>query len=148
MATNTRFYVEGLTEFRSALRAVDKALPKELQKVNKAAAIEVADEAKDAYTHFFTPRTGGHQAAIRALATQAKAQVRLREGPKSGGLFGQEFGSNRYMQFYPWAGELVIGQSGGAGKFFYPTLREKVPEIRDRYLAMLDLFNARLARGR
>ncbi|GAA2543646.1 HK97 gp10 family phage protein [Pseudonocardia hydrocarbonoxydans] len=68
--------IDGLREFRTALRRVDRALPKRIKDVGNAAAQIVVDEAKPRVPR----RTGRAAASIRAAST-AKA-VRVAAGGK------------------------------------------------------------------
>jgi len=135
MAGGVGFYVEGLTDLRSALRAADPKLTKELQKVNKETAIEVATDARTEYAAIYQQDTGRHAAAIKATATQTKAQVSLVDKGNSIGLLGQEFGGG-YPQF---------PDHDNGGQFFYPSVREAIPRAEDRYLDALGEVAAMIA---
>ena len=124
-----RLYVEGLDEFRRAARAAGPRIAKRVQQANKAAAERVRDTAREQYASMYGQPSGRHKSAIRATATQAKAQVHLVESDRAGGLLGQEFGSHRFRQFPSHAGR--------EGHFFYPAVRGEVPRLADDYLDSL-----------
>jgi hypothetical protein len=81
-----------IAEMRRDLREVDPNLAKGLQRIHKGLAVDVAESARSEYDTMFTSHSGDHKRAIRALATQTKAQVML-DGVKAGGMIGQEFGA-------------------------------------------------------
>lgn len=64
--------IEGLTELRVKMRALDKAARKELNVIAKAAAVPVATEAARRVPKL----TGRLAASIRAAGTQKGAKVR------------------------------------------------------------------------
>lgn len=130
MANDLTLRLDGLADLRKAAREVGPEAAKELQRVNKAAAESIRDTAQALYASMYVQRSGRHRAAIRATATQLKAQVHLAESDRAGGLLGQEFGSVRFGQFPPHAGK--------EGHFFYPTVREEVPRLAESYLDALD----------
>lgn len=121
--------VEGLDALRRDLRALDAALPKELQKLNKRAAETVAEQARASYTRRYRQQSGTGAGSIRALATQTKAQVALGSA-RAPYMLGQEFGSTRYQQFPPY--------NSGQGEFFYPAVREASSDLPDTYADLLD----------
>ena len=127
-APNMRITIEGLPEKRAALRAFDAALPKELQRLNKGFAVRVAEGTRDEYATIYATDTGAHQKAIKATATQTKAQVRLDDKGNSTGLLAQEFhDGSTYPQF----------RGGTGGAFFYPTVAEMVPDLEGEYVEAL-----------
>ena len=121
--------VEGLKELRRELRALDGDWNKQLQKVNKAIAEQVAEGTR---ADFRGLGGSGPKAAstVKALAQQTRAQVKF--GGKGNSVAervagGNAFGSNRYKQF-PSPGVYAL----------YPTLARMKGDIEDRYLSMLD----------
>lgn len=117
-----------LAVVRKSLLKIDKRLTKELQKVNKESATEIAERARSEYARWYQPLSGKHQKGIKALATQTKAQVRLDSTARgAGGLLGQEFGGQA-ARFREWA-----GNGGEAGYFFYPSVRDELPAMMERY---------------
>ena len=127
--------VSGLKELRSELRALEGAWPKELQKVNKAIAEKVAEGTRSAYSSM-----GGSAVkvppTVKALAQQARAQVKVGGGSSVGGAvaMGNTWGSNRYKQF-------PAPVDGGYALF--PTIKAMRGEMEDLYLEMLGDLLAR-----
>lgn len=142
------FRVEGLKEFRSALRDAGKDVAKELQKENKALAVEVAAEVRTAYSALHPALSGRGMGSIRGLATGVTAAVAI-GSDRAPYVLGQEFGANHRS---------LVGRAGGRGRrvgrgrssmrqfplyqrsghFLYPTLRSTVPKIKQRYLTALN----------
>ena len=121
--------VEGLKELRRELRALDGEWNKQLQKVNKAIAEDVAEGTR---ADFRGLGGSGPKAAstVKALAQQARAQVKF--GGKGNSVAervaaGNAFGSVRFKQF-PRPGVYAL----------YPALARLRPDLEDRYLDMLD----------
>ena len=121
--------VRGLKELRKELKALDGEWNKQLQKVNKAIAEDVAEGTR---SDFRGLGGSGPKAAstVKALAQQTRAQVKF--GGKGNSVAervagGNAFGSNRYKQF-PSPGVYAL----------YPTLARMKDDIEDRYLSMLD----------
>ena len=134
-APNVRVNIEGLSEKRAALRASDPALTRELQRLNKEFALRVASGARAEYGAFYATDTGAHEKAIRATATQTKAQVRLDDKGASAGLLAQEFhDGSTYPQF----------RGGEGGAFFYPVVGDMVPELQEEYSDALGDLMARI----
>lgn len=71
MAT-AQIRIEGLREFTSDLRSVDRRLPREIRSLNKDAADKVATEARKRAPR----RTGRLAGSIRSGATQRHAYVK------------------------------------------------------------------------
>ena len=127
--------IEGLNDFRKGLRKIDGALGKRIGQINKATGEKVASKARSAYSNFYTVRRGRVPKSIRASAAQSSVKLTLGRESVPYAL-GQEFGSNKYRQFSPWAGAAPGG--GGKGRFFYPTIREETPGLVKEYLEALD----------
>lgn len=132
IAVNTGVAIEGLAAFRRALKSISDELPKMLQKELKQAAESAADRARSRYARQFT-RSGGRRGAsgaskhtvatIRAAATQTSASVML-GGARYPWAAGQEFGSNRFRQFFPYT-ERGPGGKGSWGRVIFPAVREE-----------------------
>lgn len=118
----------GMAEFRAELRAIDKRLPKGIQKANKRAAQLVTDRARTllAATGGVGPRAAG---SIKALAGQAYAAVRL-GGPAWPFAAGQNFGSQRFKQFPPPAHDGDYG--------LYKGIAATRDEVMERYDEFID----------
>lgn len=132
--------VEGLKEFRSALRQGGKELPKELQKVNKAFAADVAGDVRSKYTLAHPSRSGRGAQSIRALASQTRAQVAIGSA-RASYVLGQNFGSHqgpRKKQFRPVR---------KPDYFLYRTLEQRDKDLRDDYDELLEGLVHRLAEG-
>jgi hypothetical protein len=126
--------VTGLKELRAELRALEGAWPKELQKVNKAVAEQLAEGTRSNLAGM-----GGSApkvvSTVKALASQSRAQVKA--GGKGDSVAervagGNLFGSNRYKQFPP------PGLYG-----IYKALSDMKDDIEDRYIEMLGDLLAR-----
>lgn len=158
MAEPNAIRVEGLRELRSALRSVDKALPKNLQVENKAFAQEVAGVVRGVYQGQHPAQSGRGAASIRGLASQSSASIALGSA-RAPYMLGQEFGANQRASLggrrYGVAGgrarsikkssmrqfpRYVPSDSGrgGRGYFMYPTLRARLPRLQQRYLEAID----------
>ena len=132
---DTAVAIEGLAEFRRALKHVSSELPKMLQKELKQAAESAADRARTRYTQNFR-RSGGRRGAsgaskhtaatIRAAATQTSASVMF-GGARYPWAAGQEFGSNRYRQFFPYTGRGPGGR-GSWGRVIFPAVRDEAEQ--------------------
>ena len=127
--------VRGLKELRRELKAVDAQWPKELRKINLAIAEDVAEGTRSVFSSMggSAPKVAS---TVKALAQQARAQVKVGGGNSIGGqvAMGNLWGSRRYKQFPPPA---------SAGYALYPTLASLRPDIEDRYLSMLEDLLAR-----
>lgn len=126
---DARLVIEGLSDFRRDLRRASKDAPKALQKANKAVAERVTPAVQAAYSARYTTRSGRGRRGIRAVATQTSAGIRI-GGARVPYLIGQEFGSLRFRQFFPWTGK--------QGRFLYPTIRGLSSEITDIYWDEMD----------
>lgn len=119
--------VTGLREFTSALRQIDKELPKLVTMANKTLAENVVAKARPMLV-----TKGGKTAksapSLRASATQRGASVRL-SGPTAG---GDEYGALAYPQFRPWR-----GSAADAGYAIWPAIRGERKAIEDGYIEQL-----------
>lgn len=128
MAEDFGVKVEGLPEFRRALRKLGKELPKELKQIMKAAAERGVSRARRLYEGQYplqhsTRRSTGRTASkgIRVASSQTGAGIRF-GGARYPYLLGQEFGSNKWPQFRPWTGP-GPGGAGSMGRAIYPAAR-------------------------
>jgi hypothetical protein len=116
--------VTGLREFTSALRQIDKELPKMVTGVNLALAEHVVDKARPMLV-----TKGGKQArsapSLRASGTQRGASVRA-SGPT---VQGDEYGALAFPQFRPWR-----GSAADAGYAIWPAIREERKAIDAGYI--------------
>lgn len=135
--------IEGLADFRRELKALSKELPKELQKLNKAAVEPIARDAQRRYGEIYTDRSGKSRRSIRALASQTRAQVALGRSSLLH-LPGQEFGSFGG----PHKEQFVRPPTDGSGRFFYPAIREGLTRLLDEYVRALDKLGRRAFPGR
>lgn len=139
MATAGRVEIKGLKNFRTELKRIDSELPKELRKVNLAAAKLVAEGTRSS----FASRPGvtsAVAASVKALAGQKSASVRIGGAGKAEAALGHEFGGGKYSagrpspagghttQFPAWR-----GSGGDAGYSLFPTLRESTDELVEMY---------------
>lgn len=119
--------VTGLREFTSALRQIDKELPKLVTMANKTLAETVVAKARPMLV-----TKGGKQAksapTLRASATQRGASVRA-SGPT---VQGDEYGALAYPQFRPWR-----GSAADAGYAIWPAIRAERKHIEDGYIEQL-----------
>lgn len=134
MAAEVR--IEGLVDFRRALKSLGGEYPKRIGQINKRAGESIAREAATRYGRVFTSRTGRAQRAIKSRAQQRSAVVSsgspsLFKGANGWKVpFGQEFGGE--------AKKFGGSHTGTTGRFLYPSARDKTPEIVDAYLEELD----------
>jgi hypothetical protein len=118
--------IEGLRELQRDLRLIDKTMPRELRKANKAAAEIVAVEARKR-----TPvHSGRARRSLVARAEQRSASV------KGGGArvpyfawldFGGSVGRNKSVHR-----EVIKG-----GRIIYPALAAKREQVADEYEELL-----------
>lgn len=103
-----RIDVEGLRQFRNALRLAEDASPATLRAANKRVAEDVVlPEVERRATASNSPqRRWGHVAlgTIRALATQTSASLAIGNNTTATYALGKNFGSNRFRQFAPYGG--------------------------------------------
>lgn len=144
MADNLR--VEGIREFISGLRALDRSLPRELTRFHKDFARTLVPRVQAEYRAHY-PKAGSRRrrskntvAQIRAVANQRSGGIRI-GGARYKFMPGQEFGSDRVRQFAPRA---------PGGRFLYPTIRAAMPDLRRRYVGEVlnPVLDRAFARGR
>ena len=121
-----RVEIEGLREFRNAIRRVEPGMQKQLQKRFKALAVVVADRIRAKVP---VGDTGNAAASVRARATQTSAAV------FAGGVKAP------YFPFLDFGGSTgrghVVGSGGGAvrrdmptgGRYVYPVIGEMRGDI-------------------
>lgn len=115
--------IAGLNEFIKDLRTIDRELPKELKRENKAIADALVPRVKAAYSSRYTRRSGAGVGSIRSFATQKSGGIRA--GSKRAPYMpGQEWGSDKRKQFAPRA---------PGGRFLRPTMQRAGPQIEARY---------------
>lgn len=136
MVSGPALAIEGLAEFRRNLRSVSRDAPKAIQRINKRSAEVLTPRVVAAYRQRYRQRTGRGARAIRAVATQSRAGIRI-GGARAPYLIGQEFGSNRFKQFAPWSGPSPSGR-GSAGRFLFPTIRSSADELRGIWFREFD----------
>lgn len=137
--------VEGLAQLSKALKELDPQLQKELRGANKEVADDVAQGARSRAASELGAMGAHFAPGIKASAGAQSAGVAL-DGRKYPGILGAEFGAGqdrerdrktgRYMgfrQFEPWR-----GNSTGAGYFLYPTIRDRAPDISNKYEQLID----------
>lgn len=121
MPTTTReaVRIEGLKELQFALRQAEARLPRELSKTNKEAARVVAVEAQKR-----APKVTGNLAkSIRPLGQQRRGIVAMGSA-KVPYASVQEFG---------WPNRNIVAQP-----FLYPAIADKMPEVEELYLDLID----------
>lgn len=136
--TSETVHIEGLREFRAALKEAGTGWPKALGQANKQAAQIIADDASHRAESLGS--TARHVASsIKAAATQ-QASVTL-GGDQWPMALGAEFGSRRYPQFPPWRGNQWTdgeGPPGGEGYFLMPAVRENKEAFMEAYGRSVD----------
>jgi hypothetical protein len=127
--------VEGLDEFRKALKQLGPEWTKELGKANKEAGEIVAKGA--------VAKADSLGGVARHVAPSIKSSAQARQAVVSMGgasfpmALGAEFGAKRYPQFGPFRGNQWEGD-GGPGYVLDPTVKEKAAEFESVYLASID----------
>lgn len=128
--------VTGLKELRGELKLLEGSWPRELTKVNKLVAEDVAAGTRSALQAL-----GGSAPlvapTVKALAQQLRAQVSVGGGGQSVGelvAMGNLWGAGRYPQF-------PARKQGGYA--LYPTIARMHDQIETRYVVMLGELLAR-----
>ena len=140
MSASVKLDVEGLKEFRAALKAVDAAFPKQLQQVNKRAAELIVPEAKRRAGQVRPnlasglARVGSRGVnSIRAGASQRSAYI-MGGGARVPWFGGNEWGSSgRYRQFPGRTTE---------GYILWQAAKTKEPEVFETYSEMIAALSA------
>lgn len=144
-STDRTIRIEGLDDFRKELKAIDKALPKEMGRINKKFSEVIASQAQAK-----AAAMGGvaaHVAAgIKASGRAGGVYVGL-SSSAAPAIFGAEFGGGKYgagnptpagghtTQFGPHR-----GRDGGA---LYETIRAQGVHFREDYEKALDELTRR-----
>lgn len=150
---NQRVEVSGLNETLRAFNAYGKNANKELRaaagaEVNRIVpAIVLAAGATSPTAVLVGPSVRRRSDRVPVIQVGGSRRVRPRTRPgrrvTAGDLvFGSEFGGGRNPtthQFAPWVGR--------RGRWFWPTVRAHLPELRRRYIDALDDLAAKWARG-
>lgn len=136
--------VTGLKDLQKALRAVDKALPREMGTASQKVAQHVVNEATTA-AQSLGPMWAKAARSLSAARQQRVAAIRF-GGPRYPFALGAEFGAIRniarptargtvagWNQFRPWR-----GSGPGSGYFLYPTVRREGDRIVDLYAQVID----------
>jgi hypothetical protein len=113
--------IEGLSEFRAALRAAEEATPRELTAALKAAGLPIVQRA----AYFAPKRTGQLAASYKASATGTRAQI-VSKVPYGAGA---EWGTHgKWAGFKKYRG---APDSGDRGRFVWRALLELSDEVMD-----------------
>lgn len=123
-----RIDVTDLKRFDRELRALGMAdFDAGLRPVLFAFAATEATRVRARYREYYPTDSGAGVASILPFATGNRAGISI-GGARAPYMIGQEFGSNRYRQFFPWTGPAPAGV-GSFGRFLYPQLREDRDEL-------------------
>lgn len=139
----TRVEVSGLAELRSALKAIDSKLPRELTKAHRKVALAVVDDAQEEMAGLSTPKADEAAQGIRPRASQKGAAVALLganpfiRSTEFGTLMHHVFGREMPVAMMK---RPVFGSPTTEGYAFYPTLRTFLasPRFEDTYYDALD----------
>lgn len=126
----------GLSELRKELKKLDGEWTSELKTANFSVAADIV--VPTAKSKASSTRAGSAVVSSIRAAKAAKAAIVSLGGSRVPWAAGFEFGSLKYHQFPTWR-----GNGDGAGYFLWPTIREKKPEIIDRYLELLEKITSR-----
>lgn len=134
--------VQGLDEFRAALREADRSLGRELGKANKELGEDIVAKADAVAAGLGGVAAHSAAAGLKASARQNAATIILDAG-RSPAVFGAEFGGRgrpTTQQFQPFR-----GSGDTAGYFLFPTIRTEADEghIEERYGRLIDRLMAR-----
>lgn len=120
--------LQGMREFRSELRALDKRFGQGIRRANKRAAELVAGRAR-ALLLAGPGQAPATASTVKALAGQAYASVRMGGNPTA---MGDNFGSIYYTQFRPW-------KHKGEGDYgLYKAIGETRSDVVDQYGDFVD----------
>lgn len=119
--------IEGLADFRRALKSVGAELPKMLKQELKEAAAHAEFVAVQSYSLRYQSHRGKTVRSIRIRATSTGVALAFGGAgfPYAG---GQEFGAVGTKQFRPYTGRGPGGR-GSRGRFIYPAVRGEGPEV-------------------
>lgn len=147
--------VKGLKDFRRELRRVDAGFPKELRRVQKTIADDVADRARS-----IASGMGGVQAkaagAIKGYATATQASVGIAGGKsapyasvafwgalKRTGWYGHIHSPGGRRQHPVWVGNSWEPGVSGQGPYaINDAVADKLTDIDDSYLDMIEQLAA------
>jgi len=119
---------------RDIHRAVGREKDRALRAAHRKIANEVRDDARTKARFTFGPYHRASRAITsRAFPNRAVVRLQKRTDPR---IFGAEFGSIEFKQFYGWRGNQWTQGSGPdsqVGYALHPALRENVPRIREEY---------------
>lgn len=116
--------IEGLKEFQFALRQANSQFPRELSQTNKAAAELVAKEGRKRAPEL----SGKLKKSIRGLGQQRRGIYAM------GGARVPYYG----VQEFGWPARNIRAQP-----FFFPALGDKIEEVEEVYLVMIDQLSKR-----
>lgn len=116
-------HVEGLAQFRAALRRIDPQLAKGVREGLKDGAQIVANEARQRAP----VRTGSLVASVRAFASGNRAGVRVNARRPS----------RKYPAGYPYPRRIEF-EGGGARAFVRPALAARADDVRRRIGYVID----------
>jgi hypothetical protein len=124
--------IDDLAGLQRDLRAIDKALPKEIRLAGNEAADIVVKEAQRRARSGRRGQAVRLAPTIRALSEQRAAAIAFGSA-RFPDAFGWEFGSIQYRQFPGWR-----GNSTGAGYAVWPAIRETRDEFMQAYQDRLE----------
>lgn len=124
------FHIEGLGQFRRALRDMGATLPHSLREYNVKAAKRIVDEARDNATK---PQEQKAAKSLRASRSGSQVAVMLGDSKRYAFALGAEFGARRYNQFRAWRGNQWKHWEGGPGYFLHPAIRDVGHDVLDEY---------------
>lgn len=126
----TEFEIEGLREFRIALKALGVGLPDSLRDYNVKAAEAVVERGRAKATR---PQQNKAAQSLRASRSGQAVGIMLGDNGAYAFARGAEFGARRYRQFPPWRGNQWMSWGGGPGYFLHPAIREVGETVLDDY---------------
>ena len=127
MPEQSAIVIEGLTQFRRALKSISAELPKMLKQELKEAAAHAEFVAVQAYSRRYASRSGRTIRSIKIRATSTGVALAF-GGPGFPYVGGQEFGAVGTVQFRPYTGRGPGGR-GSRGRFIFPAVRGEGPEV-------------------
>lgn len=131
--------IEGLTQFRQALKVAGDRFPEQMRAANFEAASKIVEFAK-AEAETVSIRTPT-KAAKSLRASKAVSYSSIRGGgPAFPYFYGAEFGAKRYHQFLPWRGNQWTGWDSGVGYFLHPAIRKEGRQVVADYMHKIDVL--------
>ncbi len=125
--------IEGLRDFISDLRAVDRELPRVVTRVHREFATEVRDTARGIANRM--PGKHRFAALIDASASQRSGDLRYRATDHDAAA-GWLFGAKKHRQFLRWVGnrhQKGYGDFGSRVHAIGPAIEKETPRIVDQY---------------